>query len=125
VSPIGDAPIQAPFTALALACLQVHRKETVMKLKILGLAAGATLLGLTATTASADTDIYVGVDLGLPVVVERRPVYDREYYEPAPVVYYEYREYPRTTYVYHEREVVHHHHRHDRGRHRGHYQHGR
>jgi hypothetical protein len=92
-----------------------------MKLPILGLAAGALLLG-TTTTASADTDIYVGLELGSPVVVERRPVYYYEEYEPAPVVYYErhYVHEPRYEVVRYEevREV-----RHDRGRHRGHYKH--
>jgi hypothetical protein len=88
-----------------------------MKLKILGLAAGAALLGLTATTASAGTDIYVGLELGTPVVVERRPVYYYETYEPAPVVYYErhYVHEPR----YEVREVRHG--RHDHGRRHGHY----
>jgi hypothetical protein len=97
------------------------------QLKILGVTAGAALLGLLSTNAAARTDVYVGLELGVPapVVVERRPAYYYEEYEPAPVTYYEYREYPRTTVVYHEREVVHHHHRHDRGRHRGHYKHYR
>lgn len=91
-----------------------------MKSKILGLAAGALLLG-TATTASADTDIYVGLELGSPVVVERRPVYYYGTYEPAPVVYYE-RHYvyePRYEVRYEEMREV----RRDRGRHRGHYKH--
>ena len=89
-----------------------------MKLQILGLAAGAMLLG-TATTASADTDIYVGLELGSPVVVERRPAYYYETYEPAPVVYYERHTVyePRYEVRYYEHE------RHDRGRHRGHYKH--
>ena len=93
-----------------------------MKLKILGLAAGATLLGLTATSASAGTDIYVGIDLGAPVVVERRPAY---YYEREPVVYYE-RHYvyePRYEVRYEERYEEVRYEPHDRGRHRGHYKH--
>jgi hypothetical protein len=95
-----------------------------MKLKMLGLAVGAALLALQSTAASADTDVWIGLDIGVPapVVVERRPVYYHEY-EPAPVYYYEYREYPR-TYVYEERyEPRHVHRHHDRGRHRGHYKH--
>ena len=98
-----------------------------MKLKILGITAVAGLMALQSTTASADTDVYVGLQLGSPVVVERRPVY-REYYEPATVYYTESYAYPR-TYAYRtryetryetryvERE------RHDNGRHRGHYKH--
>jgi len=88
-----------------------------MKLKILGLAAGAALLGLTATSASAGTDIYVGLELGSPVVVERRPVYYYEEYEPAPVVYYERR------YVYEPRYEEVRYERHDRGRRHGHHKH--
>ena len=90
-----------------------------MKLKILGLAAGAALLGLTATSASAGTDIYVGLELGAPVVVERRPAYYYETYEPAPVVYYE-RHYvyePRYEVRYVERERGR---RHGHGHHRAH-----
>jgi len=91
-----------------------------MKLKILGLTAAAALLALQSTTASAGTDVFVGIELGSPVVVERRPVY-REYYEPATVVYTESYAYPRTyAYTryetrYYERE------HHDNGRHRGHH----
>ena len=92
-----------------------------MKLKILGITAVAGLLALQTTTASADTDVYVGLQLGSPVVVERRPVY-REYYEPATVVYTESYAYPQ-TYVYHTRYETRYYERerHDHGRHRGHY----
>jgi hypothetical protein len=91
-----------------------------MKSKILGLAAGAMLLGI-ATTASADTDIYVGLELGSPVVVERHPVYYYEAYAPAPVVYHErhYAYEPRYEVRYEEVRYE----RHDHRRHRGHYKH--
>jgi hypothetical protein len=95
-----------------------------MKLKILGLAAIAGLLALQSTAASARTDVYVGLQLGAPVVVESRPVYREYYYEPAPVYYTETYAYPR-TYVYRERyetRYVEHEH-HDNGRHRGHHKH--
>lgn len=94
-----------------------------MKLKILGLTAVGALLALQSATASAGADIYVGIELGAPVVVERRPVY-REYYEPATVVYTESYAYPR-TYVYRERYVTRYdeRHRHDNGWHRGHHKH--
>lgn len=95
-----------------------------MKLKVLGLTAAA-LLALQSTTASAGADVFVGIELGSPVVVERRPVY-REYYEPATVVYTESYAYPR-SYVYRERYVtryeVEERHRHDNGWHRGHHKH--
>ena len=95
-----------------------------MKLKILGLTAIAGLLALQSTTASAGTDVYVDLQLGAPVVVERRPVYREEYYEPATVVYYESYSYPR--YVYRDRyETRYVEHRHDRGHHRGHHKHKR
>lgn len=83
-----------------------------MKLKILGLAAGAALMGLTATGASAGTDIYVGLELGSPVVVERRPVYRYYEYDYEPV-YYE------RHYVYEPRYEVHYVER-DRGHGRSH-----
>ena len=94
-----------------------------MKLKILGITAVAGLLALQSTTASAGTDVFVGIELGSPVVVERRPVY-REYYEPATVVYTESYAYPR-SYVYRERYVTRHdeRHRHDNGWHRGPHKH--
>lgn len=96
-----------------------------MKLKILGLVGGAAALALASTTASADTDIYVGLDFGGPVYVEREPrVVYYERYEPAPV-YYDYDRYPR-TYVYRE-EVRYYSYdeprRHHKGRHRGHHKH--
>lgn len=84
-----------------------------MKLKILGLAAGATLMGLTATSASAGTDIYVGLELGSPVVVERSPVYRYYEYDYEPVYYYE------RHYVYEPHYEVRYVER-DRGRHHGH-----
>lgn len=93
-----------------------------MKLKILGLAAIAGLLALQSTTASAGTDVYVDLQLGVPVVVERRPVY-REYYEPATVYYYESYSYPR--YAHHDRYETHYVERHDHGHHRGHHKHKR
>lgn len=95
-----------------------------MKLKILGLTAAAALLALQSTRASADTDVYVGLEFGAPapVYVERRPVYREYYYEPAPVYYYE--SYPR-TYVYSPSYEVRYYerHHHDRGWHRGHRHH--
>jgi hypothetical protein len=92
-----------------------------MKLKVLGLTAVAALLALQSTTASAGTDVFVGIELGAPVVVERRPVY-RHYYEPDTVVYTESYVYPR-TYVYRERYVTRYdeRHYHDNGWHRGHH----
>ncbi len=91
-----------------------------MKLKILGMIAGSALLGLQSTHAAARADVYVGLDIGIPVVVESRPVY---YYDYEPVHYYEYREYPR--YVYSPRYEVRYseRHRHDNGLHRGHHKH--
>ena len=94
-----------------------------MKLKILGLTAIAGLLALQSTAASAGTDVYVDLQLGAPVVVERRPVYREEYYEPATVVYYE--SYASPRYVYSDRYETYYveRHRHDRGHHRGHHKH--
>jgi len=95
-----------------------------MKLKILGIAIGG-LLALQSANTSAHTDVYVGLDIGIPapVVVERRPVY---YYESAPVYYYGYYDdaYPR-HYVHRQRYEARHdeRQRHDRGRHRGHHHH--
>lgn len=69
-----------------------------MKLKILGLVGGAAALALASTAASADTDVYIGLDFGTPYYVEREPVY-YHHYESAPV--YEYRYYePAPRYVY-------------------------
>lgn len=92
-----------------------------MKLKFL---AATLILGLAsfASTASARTNVDIGIVLGAPV-----------YYEPAPVVRYEYREYyePRPVVRYYESRPVyygyydarpvhrdrgHHHHHHHRGR---------
>lgn len=97
-----------------------------MKVKILGLAAGAAMLGLTATTVSARTDVYVGIELGIPapIVVERRTVHHSyDYgYQPAPVYHYESREYPR-RYVRRPGYQARYYERHDRGHHRGHHKH--
>lgn len=86
-----------------------------MKLKILGMFAGAALLGLTSTGASAHTDVRVGLQIGIPapVVVEYGRVHHYGYVE---------HRYPR-RYVYEPRHDVRHckRHRHDRGWHRGHY----
>lgn len=84
-----------------------------MKLKILGIIAGSTMLGLGSTDASADTDIYVGLDFGYPaaVVVERYPVY----YERPTVYYHESYDDPRYDVRYYARE------RHGGDGHRGHY----
>lgn len=92
-----------------------------MKLKILGLTAAA-LLALQSTAASADTDVWIGFDIGVPapVVVERRSVYYHEY-EPEPVYYRDYYA-PRTTYVYERHDYDHGHHRHS---HHKHYKHKR
>jgi hypothetical protein len=94
-----------------------------MKYRILGITLAGALLAAQSTTASAGTDVYVGLQLGAPVVVERRPVYREYYYEPAPV-YYESYSYPR-TYVYRERYETRYVEggRHDHGRHRGHHKH--
>ena len=92
-----------------------------MKLKVLGILTGAALLGLQSVPASAHTDVSIGLEFGIPapVVVERYPAHYYAY-DPEPVYYYEYREYPRR--VYYEREVRYYE-RHDHGRHRGHYKH--
>lgn len=94
-----------------------------MKLKFL---AASLILGLAsfAGTASARTNVDIGIVLGAPVYYEPAPVvrYEyREYYEPRPVVrYYEsrpaYYGYYDARPVYRDRGRGHHHHDHHRGR---------
>lgn len=95
-----------------------------MKLKFL---AATLILGLASFvgTASARTNVDIGIVLGAPVYYEPAPVvrYEyREHYEPSPV-YYEsrpaygyYQPRPVYNFYYSDRDRHHHH----RGHHRGH-----
>lgn len=91
-----------------------------MKHKILALAAGAALLALGSTQASAHSDVRIGVSLGIPapVVVERYPVHYHDY-EPAPVYYYETR--PRYEVRQYESRKAKHRHRWHKHKHRHHH----
>ena len=91
-----------------------------MKLRILGLAAGAAMLALGSTQASAHSDVRIGVSLGIPapVVVERYPAYYYDY-DPAPAYYY-YDE-PRYEVRHYESRKAKHKHRWHKHKHRHHH----
>jgi hypothetical protein len=72
-----------------------------MKLKTLGMLAGAALL-LPSAGAFAHTDVFVGLGFAAPapVVVEREPAYyDDYYYEPSRVYVERDYVYPRRYYA--------------------------
>ena len=96
----------------------------MMKLKLLGLVAGAALMALQSANASAHTDVVVGVQLGIPapVIVAPYPAVHYHWVERAPARHYYSRAYPR-RHAYGHRYKVRCHERHDRGRHRGHSRH--